>query len=101
MSLKVKHIMGINFKQFEILVKSYRFSKYERKLLNEPKWRHKKHYYTLNGAQDAIKELRKVADSLMLKDYPAMGDPEREKLYPNITPTITLTRFKIIKNPLF
>ena len=38
--------MGINFKQFEILVKSYRFSKYERKLLNEPKWRHKKHYYT-------------------------------------------------------
>jgi hypothetical protein len=77
-------------KPIEVLYKEYMFTKYTRKLRFEPRWRHFKYYSTLHGANDALLVFKKYGK----RDYPGA---DYEKDYPHITPTITITRYKIIK----
>ncbi len=79
-------------KEFEVLIITYRWDKYSRKLINEPKWHHYKYYKTLNSALDAARDIR---SNWYYKDYPAMnGGIEQEQKYPHIKPTIVMHRYK-------
>lgn len=82
-------------KEYEILKKTYRFLKYKRALVEEPKWVHYKYYRTYQSAENALKDIRKNYGNAV--DYPGYGNIENEKLYSHIIPTITIARFKIIK----
>lgn len=79
-------------KEFEVLVIEYTFEKYTRVLRFEPKWRHYRYYKTLEAAEMALMVFRKK-DSYC--DYPSFGrGKEVEGQYPNIKPTINISRFK-------
>jgi len=83
------------FKTYEVETKEYRFDKYKRTLLNEPRWEHYRYYINERAAQNATRDIRK---SMYCRfDYPAMGNEENEKLYPHIKPTITIRRYRIVK----
>jgi hypothetical protein len=85
-------------KKFEVLRKSYRWDKYSRNLINEPKWYHYKYYKTLDSAMDAVKDFRNSLYDKAYYDYPAMhGGIEQENEYPKIKPTITIHRYKVDK----
>jgi hypothetical protein len=85
-------------KEFEVLQITYRWDKYTRKLINDPRWKHYKYYKTLKSALDAVKDFRKSIYDKIYYDYPAMGGGiENEKKYPNIKPNITINRYKAIK----
>ena len=80
-------------KQYEIQYKEYVYTKYTRKLNFKPKWRHLKYYKTLEGASDAILEIRKRG----VRDYPGT---ELESKYPHIRPSITINRYKVVERKL-
>lgn len=79
-------------KEFEIQRISYSWSKYDRKLTNEPIWRHYRYYKTINGAEDAIIAFRQSSLDRAYYDYPGES---LENKYPQIRPTITINRYKI------
>lgn len=83
------------FKPFQILCKEYKFDKYTRILKNDPKWIRYRSYKTEQAANDAIKDIRNSISDKVYYDYPSMGNPENEALYPNIKPRITIKRYKI------
>lgn len=84
-------------KEFEVLIITYRWDKYTRKLKNEPIWQHYRYYKTLNAALDAVKDFRNSSSDKAYYDYPALGGGiEHEKKYPHIRPTITINRYKAI-----
>jgi hypothetical protein len=84
-------------KPFTVQIISYIWDKYSRKLINRPTWRRHRDYQTIDSAKDAIKDFRSQVN---IWDYPALGNIENEKKYPNLTPTITIYRYKIIKNKI-
>lgn len=85
-------------KDFEVLQITYRYDKYSRRLINEPKWHHYKYYKTLNSALDAVLDFRNSWSDKAYYDYPAMfGGIEQEKKYPHIKPTITIHRYKAVR----
>ena len=82
-------------KNFEVWVIRYQFDKYKRRLMNVPCWVRYKGYSTIEGATDAIRAFRHNWATHPSRDYPAMGDVQREHEFPHITPSITAKRFKI------
>lgn len=100
---RVRKKYDTSTKEYELQVRQYRFDKYERKYNGDSysgsQWIHQKYYKTLQGAQDAIKHFRSYKSPYY--DYPAMGNPENEKKYPHIKPTITAIRYRIIKREFY
>jgi hypothetical protein len=84
-------------KEFEVQRIQYKYDKYTRKRLGVPKWKHFKYYRSLQGATDALRDLRRSFYDAAYYDYPAMGNPLDEALYPHIKPTITINRYRAIK----
>lgn len=83
-------------KEYEVLVKEYKFDKYSRKIKNKPEWKHQKYYKTLDSALDATKDFRNSKYDKLYYDYPAMGNIRNEELFPKLKPTITIKRYKTI-----
>jgi len=83
-------------KPFEIQYKDHQFYKYERTPRRVPEWQHHKYYRTIEGATDAIRQLRENWSKGSYMDYPAMGNIENEAKYPHLTPTITVRRYRIV-----
>lgn len=78
-------------KPYEVFQKRYIWDKYSRVIRNNPKWVHYKYYDTLEGALQAIKDLRCNLYHNGVQDYPGES---RETEYPHIIPTLTIERFK-------
>jgi len=79
----------INTKLYKLMCINYVYNKKTRKLINNPVWKHNTSYKTLQGINDALQYYRKHHS----KDiYPA-----DEKKYPNLLPTITITKYKILE----
>ena len=77
---------------------TYRWDKYARKLINEPKWSHYKYYKTLTSALDAVRDYRNSWSDKVYYDYPAMTiGIENEKKYPQFKPTIMIRRYKVAR----
>ena len=73
-----------------LLCKRYSFSKYERKLVNEPKWEYFKQYNTQEAALDAMKCWQQ-------RGYDEYPGPDRESFYPDFLPLIIIRRFKLVE----
>lgn len=82
-------------KPYSVFIKRYRFLKYTRKLQEPAEWKYYRSYMTIQGAKDAVKAFHSSKAYPSVHDYPG---EEYEKEYPHITPTITIKRYKIVKN---
>ena len=83
-------------KEYEVQVKWYIFEKYTRKQRPSSftEWHHHKYYSTIEGALDAIRDIRKQSYCV---DYPGYGNIENEKKYSHIKPTLNIYRYRIVK----
>lgn len=84
-------------KPYEIQCISYTFYKYGRKLIFPAEWRHHKYYNTYEQALDAIRDFRHFSLDRAYRDYPST---DSESKYPHITPSINITRYRIVKRDI-